>query len=217
MSRERIRPTREQTRQRLFEAAAEVFAAQGIGAATVEAITLAAGLTRGAFYSNFADKDELIDAMLADHLERSNPPYLELLAKNQTPADYLAALRELDRGGPDPLSRSPLLYVEVLMHEARTPSRRLESAQLLAARRQLVADIIEGIGLATDSGGPFDASQLAGMLLAMEDGFRLHRLIDPDATPADSFVRSLDALWAALRPALDLPRTFSAARRRLLK
>jgi AcrR family transcriptional regulator len=201
--RERVRPTREQTRQRLFEAAATVFAAQGIGAATVEAIVQEAGLTRGAFYSNFADKDELIDAMLADHLERSNPPYLELLARNRTPEDYLAALRELDRSSEDPLGRSPQLYVEVLLHEARTPSRRLESAQLLAARRKLVADIVEGIGLAAPTGGPFDARQLAGILLAMEDGFRLHRLIDPDATPADSFVRSLDILWSALRPALD--------------
>jgi len=89
------------------------------------------------------------------------------------------------------------------MHEARTPSRRLESAQLLGARRQLVADIVEGISMATTSGGPFDAKQLASMLLAMEDGFRLHRLIDPDATPPDSFVRSLDILWSALRPALE--------------
>jgi hypothetical protein len=32
------------------------------------------------------------------------------------------------------------------------------------------------------------------MLLALEDGFRLHRLIDPASTPADSFVRALDEL-----------------------
>ena len=39
MSRSRIRPTRQETRQRLFEAAATVFAEQGIGAASVAAIT----------------------------------------------------------------------------------------------------------------------------------------------------------------------------------
>jgi hypothetical protein len=32
------------------------------------------------------------------------------------------------------------------------------------------------------------------MLLALEDGFRLHRLIDPDTTPADSFVRAVSEL-----------------------
>ena len=32
------------------------------------------------------------------------------------------------------------------------------------------------------------------MLLALEDGFRLHRLIDPESTPADSFFRAVGEL-----------------------
>jgi len=32
------------------------------------------------------------------------------------------------------------------------------------------------------------------MLLALEDGFRLHRLIDPATTPADSFLRAVTEL-----------------------
>jgi len=32
------------------------------------------------------------------------------------------------------------------------------------------------------------------MLLALEDGFRLHRLIDPESTPADSFFRAVNDL-----------------------
>jgi hypothetical protein len=32
------------------------------------------------------------------------------------------------------------------------------------------------------------------MVLALEDGFRLHRLIDPDSTPADSFFRAVGEL-----------------------
>ena len=40
--------------------------------------------------------------------------------------------------------------------------------------------------------------QVAAMLLAMEDGFRLHRLIDPNGTPPDSFVQSLSLLQRAL-------------------
>ena len=205
--RERTRPTREQTRRRLFEAAAEVFAAQGIGAATVEAIVQAAGLTRGAFYSSFGGKDELIDAMLADHAEQTTARNMELLARHRTPEDFLAAMHAVDRSGQDPLGRSPLLHVELLMYAARAAGRRPGPAQVLAARRQIVADIAEGIGLTTTSGGPFDARLLAGMLLAMEDGFRLHRFIDPDATPADSFLRSLDALQAAFRNVLERERS----------
>jgi len=69
-------PRREATRQRVLDAAREVFAEQGVVGATVEAICERAGFTRGAFYSNFADKDDVIDALvereqnrLLDHLD----------------------------------------------------------------------------------------------------------------------------------------------------
>jgi hypothetical protein len=35
-------------------------------------------------------------------------------------------------------------------------------------------------------------------VLALEDGFRLHRLIDPETTPADSFLRAVGDLKRAL-------------------
>lgn len=51
--------SRENTRARLLDAAAQVFAEVGLGDASVEAICERAGFTRGAFYSNFESKDEL--------------------------------------------------------------------------------------------------------------------------------------------------------------
>src|ERR1700704_5944630 len=71
MSRARTRPTRDDTREKLLEAAARVFEEQGIGGASIETIAAAAGFTRGAFYSNFKSKDELIIAMPEDHVEQS--------------------------------------------------------------------------------------------------------------------------------------------------
>ena len=97
MSRVRTRPTRGETREKLFQAAAEVFEEQGIGAASIEAIAAAAGLTRGAFYSNFADKDELIAAMLEDHVEQALAFHRTLLAQHKTAADFVAALRATER------------------------------------------------------------------------------------------------------------------------
>jgi hypothetical protein len=47
-------------------------------------------------------------------------------------------------------------------------------------------------------GTAIDPEQVAAMLLAMEDGFRLHRLIDPSGTPPDSFMQSLRLLQRAL-------------------
>jgi len=57
-------PRREATRRRLIQAGIQEFAARGIDATSVEQLSEAAGFTRGAFYSNFDDKDDLILAIL---------------------------------------------------------------------------------------------------------------------------------------------------------
>jgi AcrR family transcriptional regulator len=194
MSRARIRPTREETRQRLFEAAAQVFETHGIGAASVQTICVAAGLTRGAFYSNFATKDELITAMLTDHVEQTTRRHLELLARYRDPAQFITALTAMDRSEQDPLGRSPLLHIELILTTARSREHRTTLAELMQARRAVITEIIRNTGLADGHDSPGDLERLSGMLLAMEDGFRLHRLIDPDSTPADSFLAAVSEL-----------------------
>ena len=198
MSRVRVRPTREETRQRIFAAAGRVFESQGIAAASIEAIAEEAGFTRGAFYSNFSSKDELINDMLAVHVERSARRNLELLARHRDPVDYVAALRAAEPDQDDPLDRSELLQMEVILYVARAQENRPVLARRLRERRDVIAQIIaETTTLETEA----DAGW-AAVLLALEDGFRLHRLIDPATTPEDSFLRTVEALQRliGLRP-----------------
>src|SRR3954465_5256534 len=143
MSRVRTRPTRDDTREKLFEAAARVFEEQGVGGASIETIAAAAGFTRGAFYSNFKSKDELIIAMLEDHVEQSIGRIRDLLAEHKNLAEFLDALRTMDRSHQDPLGRSPLLHMEMILFVARAEKRRPELAKRLRARRKLIADIAE--------------------------------------------------------------------------
>src|SRR5215475_8855734 len=177
MSRLRTRPTRDDTRDKLFEAAARVFEEQGINAASIEAIAAAAGFTRGAFYSNFDSKDELIIAMLEDHVEQSIQRCLELLALHQNAADFIEAFGEMRRTRQDPLGRSPLLHMEMILFVARAEKRRPELAKRLRARRAMTTKIVETVSKnrKTTLGDP---AWTAAILLALEDGFRLHRLID---------------------------------------
>jgi AcrR family transcriptional regulator len=198
MSRVRIRPTRDDTCEKLFEAAARVFEEQGIGGASIEAIVAAAGFTRGAFYSNFKSKDELIIAMLEDHVAQSIRRNLDLLAKHDNLADFLAALRGMDRSQQDPLGRSPLLHMEMTLFVARAEKRRPELAKRLRARRKMVADIVETTLKDNGKNAIRNPAWTAAIVLALEDGFRLHRLIDPETTPADSFLRAIDDLQRAM-------------------
>ena len=193
MSRVRTRPTRDDTREALFEAAARVFEEDGIGGASIEAIAAAAGFTRGAFYSNFKSKDELIIAMLEDHVAQSIRRNMDILAQHDNIDDFIAALKAMDRSRQDPLGRSPLLHMEMILFVARAEKRRPELAKRLRARRMLVADIIEAT-LKSNGRNNLNPPWMAAIVLALEDGFRLHRLIDPETTPADSFLRAITDL-----------------------
>lgn len=65
------------TRERLMDAAYEVFAERGVHAASVEMVTEKAGFTRGAFYSNFETKEELFFALA----ERENRTRFEMISQ----------------------------------------------------------------------------------------------------------------------------------------
>jgi AcrR family transcriptional regulator len=198
MSRVRTRPTRDATCEKLFEAAARLFEEQGISGASIEAITAAAGFTRGAFYSNFTSKDELIIAMLEDHVEQSIRRNLDLLTRHKSLADFIDALKTMDRSRQDPLGRSPLLHMEMILYVARAEQRRPELAKRLRARRKLIADIVETSLKNSGRNGALNPGWTAAIVLALEDGFRLHRLIDPETTPADSFLRAIGDLQRAI-------------------
>ena len=193
MSRVRTRPTRDATCEKLFEAAARVFEDQGIGG-SIEAIAAAAGFTRGAFYSNFNSKDELIIAMLEEHVEQSIRRNLDLLTRHKTLADFIDALKTMDRSRQDPLGRSPLLHMEMILYVARAEQRRPELAKRLRARRKLIADIVETTLKNSGKNPVLNPAWTAAIVLALEDGFRLHRLIDPETTPPDSFLRAIGDL-----------------------
>src|ERR1700704_6248119 len=198
MSRVRTRPTRDDTCDKLFEAAARVFEEQGIGAASIEDIAAAAGFTRGAFYSNFRSKDELIIAMIEDHVAQSIRRNLDLLARHKNLADFIDALKTMDRSRQDPLGRSPLLHMEMIQFVARAEKRRPDLAKRLPARRKLITGIVEITLKNSGRNGSLNPTWTGAILLALEDGFRLHRLIDPETTPADSFLRAIGDLQRAI-------------------
>jgi len=198
MSRVRTRPTRDDTCEKLFEAAARVFEEQGIGGASIEAIAAAAGFTRGAFYSNFKSKDELIIAMLEDHVAQSIRRNLDLLDRHKNLADFIDALRTMDRSRQDPLGRSPLLHMEMILFVARAEKRRPDLAKRLRARRKLIADVVETTLKHNGKNASLNPTWTGAIVLALEDGFRLHRLIDPETTPADSFLRAISDLQRSM-------------------
>ena len=94
---ERKRLTRQESRlvtqAILIDAAEEVFLREGFEHASVEQITEAAGFSRGAFYSNFSDKDDLALAVI-DKRRRHAVAALKIFQRIGDPAGQKAAIRD---------------------------------------------------------------------------------------------------------------------------
>jgi AcrR family transcriptional regulator len=74
-----------ETRGRLTAAARELFAHQGYGATGTEAVLAAAGVTRGALYHHFADKQALF-AAVCEELHAEAAKVIEAAAEAETSA-----------------------------------------------------------------------------------------------------------------------------------
>ncbi|QHC65283.1 TetR family transcriptional regulator [Rathayibacter sp. VKM Ac-2759] len=90
---------RSRTRERLLDAAYDVFADVGVHTASVEQISEAAGFTRGAFYSNFSSKEELFFALM----ERENTARIATLVEQMG--------HSLPKVGDGPLTAETLAVV----------------------------------------------------------------------------------------------------------
>ena len=164
---------REATRQKLLDAAALVFAEEGLDAASVEAICERAGFTRGAFYSNFDSKDELF-LELAGRVARERVDAVRgrvaTLERegglHDVANDALAIVQQvLDVSGDDRLA--VLLMSEIRIHALRDP--KLGAAYLAqdAEMRASVAQIVTEIGVAKSLRFRLPADEVSLLILTV--------------------------------------------------
>jgi AcrR family transcriptional regulator len=76
-------------RERVLDAAVELFATQGYSATTVSQVIERAGLTKGGFYHHFASKDELLYEVYGDLISRQAAAMDEIFARGLARADAL--------------------------------------------------------------------------------------------------------------------------------
>lgn len=148
---------RAQTRERLMAAATTVFAERGVNGASVEEICETAGFTRGAFYSNFADKDALVLALIQADVAAQYAAAQQALEEvecalgRQPVADVVSqTLARFDRFGAT-TREGVLAQRELQLHAARVPALHgpytafleTSSAQL----RTLLEGALERVGL----------------------------------------------------------------------
>jgi AcrR family transcriptional regulator len=170
--RERVRrPSRGQVRQRLLDAAAEVLVTHGYGAASVDTITAAAGLSRGALYSNFADKEDLYLTLL-DELERAQVAVLAELHEDDLSIDEFLA-RVAARLPTSGNTRSHLvLQTELWLLGTRNDAVRARLASIQNRTIEAIASILP-------DDLPLPPREVAAVVTALGDGLSMQRATDP--------------------------------------
>jgi len=190
----------ERTRERLLDAAAEAFAEHGVDGASIDDIAARAGFSRGAFYSNFRDKTELLIALCDQRLAAFRTQQLPDLLEGPDAQPLSVAARWLAAEEP-PLE--VLLVVELARQRSRTadPDPALSAAVdrvLDALGRVLVdADAAEA-GAAGVGAGPVgdqEHEERSAAVLAVVLGADLLRHLGVPPTP-----RVLELLLSGLGP-----------------
>jgi AcrR family transcriptional regulator len=119
------------TRQHLIKAARTIFARDGFQHARIEDIAAKAGKTRGAFYANFKDKEDVFFQIFEQEIDRDMAALRPILQNFSTLEERLLVLADyLCKLGKD--RQRMLLIVEFKMYAIRHPHRRKRLADLHA-------------------------------------------------------------------------------------
>lgn len=153
----------------------ELFAEHGYGATSIPEICTRAGLTKGAFYSNFANKDALFLALLdrswerrAAWIRRALPAGDALAATGSRGRDSLSYL-EVDR-------QWTLVSMEFSLHAIRHPGvAKLLVEHELRVRSELAVVVTEALERA-ERLPTLPVDELARMIVAVTEGSDIQAL-----------------------------------------
>src|ERR1700730_9394536 len=117
---------RQQTRDHLLAAAAQVFADRGFHGASLDEVAAVAGFTKGAVYSNFKNKEGLFLALFKANYDREMDALRATLEASELPpearlSDFVALIREQTSQGAGNFG---VLYEEFWLYAARNPAVR---------------------------------------------------------------------------------------------
>ena len=165
------RRRRDETRQRLYEAAVELIAERGFSATTVDDIALRAKVAKGTVYYNFASKTVLFEELLRHGVELLTASLQNAAGENaERGGSHVDALDAMVRAGLDFISRYPAL-TQLYVAELWRTNRAWQST-LMIVRQQAIAVIetelragVTARELSDDIDIPLTASALFGMVL----------------------------------------------------
>ncbi len=174
------------TRDRILDAAEQVFHTQGVAATSLQQIAAEAGVTRGAVYHHFQDKHEIIEGMLA---RVTLPLEADMAATLGTPgapeprARLVTHVRKLFAyitHTPQAKRVFDILTTRFEYGAAHEPLRRRKHDSRCEFRDQLAATVAHAQACGELAAAP-PAGEIAISLLALIDGLIRSWILEPDS------------------------------------
>jgi AcrR family transcriptional regulator len=188
-----------QTRARLLEAAARVYAQRGFNGATLDEVAAEAGFTKGAVYGHFGNKETLMLALVEEYLTGQVAHQMALFARDRATWERPLAGSE---SWMDTLQADPdrfRLFVELWAVAQRDERLRARLAGGLQALRATFAHFASAS--AADAGldpPPAVSEQFANVMLGLGVGLSMLKLTEQDAVSSELLGTTLSVLIRAM-------------------
>jgi AcrR family transcriptional regulator len=183
-----------QTRERLLEAARRVFVERGFHAATLDQVAQEAGHTKGAVYSAFESKADLLLAIFEERTRRRAGELRRIATRVSSLAElaqagerfWIATLRNEREWS--------LLLVEFEIYAARDAVLRKRLAGIRGLFRSAMCETIEAVAAGSGERLPMPAEQLTVATLALGNGIMLEGLTSATSDTVEAYRASLALL-----------------------
>lgn len=190
-------------REQLLEVAMEIVGERGYRGLTMEAVAARAGVTKPVVYDAFANRDDVMRALLDAEEQRAVAEILEAIGPPPPPGTVVDAVAFAAASVSRALrvmAARPTAYRLILMQIEGTPapvrSRVDEGRATVVAR---VRAILEHATAGPDGEPTVDAELLALSLVALGEQAAILLLREPGRFPVERFEASLNALLAGLQ------------------
>lgn len=182
---------RQQTRDHLLQAAAQVFAERGFHGASLDEVAAVAGFSKGAVYSNFKNKEDLFLALLESMYAREMDALQETLHTSPGPPELrLEDFARFVRDQPTLAGPTYSLYEEFHVYALRNPAAR---KKLIEFDNRDVASVAKIIEAERERWGeePFESAEdAARIIIALMRGVSTMRTLHRDELD-DSFLEAV--------------------------
>jgi AcrR family transcriptional regulator len=171
---------RERTRTDLLAAARRAFLRDGFHAASLDGIAEDAGYTKGAFYSNFASKDDVLVAVLEEHFRNRAEVYEHMIFAADSVED---AYRAVARSWHDVNEREPewaRLVIEFMAHASRHEHLRRAVKEVRERELNRIAELVEQLAERHGVEYTVPITELVRGSGALNRGLAVEQMLDPE-------------------------------------